>query len=439
MKRLALLIVVSIYLLSCGGGKETISDSTLQEDQIAQSLVQQEGERPGIAPGSLKPKVPPQKIISSTKAAPSIAAPKVIKPAEPKPAVTKEIVKKDTVTVALPEKVVQVSKDTVVAVVKEPIQVAEKIAAPIADIVELPAKQPVAVPTGSLNFQNLTFDDIYFDDKSTMPSSTFNSNYYVTIGKIVKALRNDPEIKVRINGYTDFEGSDQFNYDLSEKRARTFGKILIELFPVEMQSEIAQRIEINPKSSSDLLVESNNKARRTMNRRVSFELFYGGLQNNPYAVYMHTMPSASVKSSSPSTPAVVTRSSSAPASMQKKLYDKAMMLFNQNRYNESIEIFDEIVAIDPKNSLTDNAYFWIGEALYYQNRYTDALQAYQKVFGAGDGNKEAAAQMRLGYCHFRLNQLDQAKIEFRKVINNYPDASEEIRRSELVLSRIINN
>ena len=439
MKRLVLLIIISIYLLSCGGGKEAISDSTLQEDQIAQSLVQQEGERPGIAPESLNPKVPPQKIISSTKAAPSIAASKDTKPSEPKKAVIEETVKKNTVAVALPEKVVQIPKDTVVAVVKEPIQIAKKIVAPVADIVERPAKQPVMEPTGSLNFQNLTFDDIYFDDKSTMPSSTFNSNYYVTIGKIVKALRTDPEIKVRINGYTDFEGSDQFNYDLSEKRAKTFGKILLELFPTEIQSEIAQRIEINPKSSSDLLVESNNKARRTLNRRVSFELFYGELQNNPYAVYMRTGPSTSFKASSTATSTVVSRSRSVPASMQQKLYDKAMMLFNQNRYNESIEIFDEIVAIDPRNSLTDNAYFWIGEALYYQNRYTDALQTYQKVFGAGDGNKEAAAQMRLGYCYFRLNQFDQAMIEFRKVINNYPDAPEEIRRSELVLSKIKNN
>ncbi|MDO9548098.1 MAG: tetratricopeptide repeat protein [Candidatus Marinimicrobia bacterium] len=437
MKRLTLLIVISIYLLSCGGGKETISETSLEKDRIARSLVQQKGERPAIAPETLNPKVPPQKIISSTKAAPSIAAPKVVKAAEPKPVVTKEIVKKDTVTVASPKKVVQAPKDTVVAVVKKTIQVADKVAAPVADIVERPAEPVQTVPAGNLNFQNLSFDDIYFDDKSTMPSSTFNSNYYVTLGKIVKALRSDPEIKVRITGYTDFEGSEQYNYELSEKRAKTFGKILLELFPVEIQSAIAQRIEINPKSSSELLVESSNKARRTLNRRVSFELFYGELQNNPYAVYMHAMPSVSMKPSSPSVPALA-RSSSAPASMQKKLYDKAMMLFNQQRYNESIEIFDEIVAIDPKHSLTDNAYFWIGEALYYQNRYAEALQAYQKVFGAGDGNKEAAAQMRLGYCYFRLNQLDQATIEFRKVINNYPDAPEEIRRSELVLSKIKN-
>ena len=438
MKQITLLIVISIYLLSCGGGKETVSEISLQEDQIARSLVQQDGERPDIAPESLNPKVPPQKIISSTKAAPSVAAPKEIKPAKPKPVVTEKIVKKDTAAVAPPEKTVPVPKDTVVTEVKKTIQVAEEIAAPVADIIERPAEKVSTILVGNFHIQNLSFDDIYFDNKSTMPSSTFNSNYYVTLGKIVKALRGDPEIKVRIYGYTDFEGAEQYNYQLSEKRAKAFGKILLELFPVEMQGEIAQRIEINPKGSSELLVESSNKARRTLNRRVSFELFYGELQNNPYAVYVHSTPSVSGKTSSSSVQAVA-RSSSVPASMQKKLYDKAMMLFNQKRYSESIDIFDEIIAIDSKHSLADNAYFWIGEALYYQNRYTDALQSYQKVFGAGDGNKEAAAQMRLGYCYFRLNQLDQATIEFRKVINDYPNAPEEVRRSELVLSKIKNN
>jgi len=438
MKRITLLIVISIYFLSCGGGKEAVSEISLQEDQIARSLVQQDGERPDIAPESLNPKVPPQKIISSTKAAPSVAAPKEIKPAKPKSVVTEKIVKKDIAAAAPPEKTVPAPKDTVVTEVKKTIQVAEKVTAPVADIIESPAEKVSTIPVGNFHIQNLSFDDIYFDNKSTMPSSTFNSNYYVTLGKIVKALRRDPDIKVRIYGYTDFEGAEQYNYQLSEKRAKTFGKILLELFPVEMQGEIAQRIEINPKGSSELLVESSNKARRTLNRRVSFELFYGELQNNPYTVYVHSTPSASRKTSSSSVQAVA-RSSSVPASMQKKLYDKAMMLFNQKRYSGSIDIFDEIIAIDSKHSLTDNAYFWIGEALYYQNRYTDALQSYQKVFGAGDGNKEAAAQMRLGYCYFRLNQLDQATIEFRKVINNYPNAPEEIRRSELVLSKIKNN
>lgn len=439
MKRATLLIIISIFLLSCGGGKETISDISLQEDRIARSLMQQEGERPDIDPETLNPKVPPQKIISSTKAAPSISVTEKIKPAAPPQVETKTVVKKDTVSTApLSEEITEAPKNDVITEVKEDtVKTAENVVAPVADVVEESTAKASTAPAVDFHFQNLSFDDIYFDNKSTMPSSTFNSNYFVVLGKIVKALRSDPEVKVRISGYTDFEGSEQFNYELSEKRAKTFAKILLELFPPEMQADIAQRIEINPKGSSELLVESSNKARRTLNRRVSFELFYGELQNNPYAVYMQSTPSISRKTSTPSAPAVV-RSSSAPSSIQKKLYDKAMMLFNQKRYNESIEIFDEIIAIDSRHSLADNAYFWIGEALYYQNRYAEALQSYQKVFGAGDGNKEAAAQMRLGYCYFRLNQLEQAAAEFRKVISNYPNASEEIRRSRLVLSKIKN-
>ncbi|MBU4444646.1 tetratricopeptide repeat protein, partial [bacterium] len=142
-----------------------------------------------------------------------------------------------------------------------------------------------------------------------------------------------------------------------------------------------------------------------------------------------TTPSTSVKTSPPS---------SRVASIQQKLYDKAMLLFNQKRYNESIDIYEEIIQINREHSLVDNAYFWIGEALYYQKQYPEALQAYQQVFGVGDRNKEASAQMRLGYCYFRMNQFDQSVAEFRKVIQNYPKASEEIRRSELVLSKIKN-
>lgn len=430
MKRITCLVLFTIYLFSCGGGGQTVQDVSPQEEKIARSLVVQEGERPKIDPGVLNPKVPPQKIISSAKAAPNVAAPKEIKPVK-----SPEPIEKDTVAVVAAEEKV-VPKDTFAVVSElsaETSEELEEVVAPVADIVE--ESEPLESSGISERFplRNIAFDDIYFDNKSQLPSSTFNSNYYVTLGKIVKALRSDPEVKVRISGYTDFEGSEQYNYDLSEKRALTFAKILLDLFPADMQADIAQRIEINPKGSSDLLVNSKNKARRALNRRVSFELFFGDLQNNPYSVYIH-----SVAAATPTVRKSSTGSSVSSHSIQQKLYDKAMMLFNQKRYSEAIDIFGEIITIDAKHSLVDNAYFWIGEALYYQGRYSEALEKYRQVFTSGDGNKGAAAQMRLGYCYFRLNQLDQAVVEFRKVISNYPNASEEIRRSKMVLSKIKN-
>ncbi|MGC9363365.1 MAG: tetratricopeptide repeat protein [Fidelibacterota bacterium] len=426
MKRFTIFIIASMYLLGCGGGREVISDSSDQEEAIARSLIQQDGARPDIDPEALNPKVPPQKIISSSQDAPAVA---VVKEKKVQPAAANQ----DTLSAAALQTVKETaSLDTISTTTPDTVQVVkDTVAAPVVKVVKAStAPSQEKASAGGILLPNLTFDDIYFEEKSAMPSSAFNSNYYVTIGKIVKALRSDPVVKVRISGHSDYEGNEQLNYELSEKRATTFAKILVDLFPVEMQTDIARRIEISPESTRDLLVETDNKARRALNRRVSFELFYGELQHNPYAVYMRP-PTKTAAAPAP-------RSGKPSSSIQQKLYDKAMLLFNQKRYNEAIDIFEEILVIDSCHSLADNAHFWMGEAHYYQGRYHEALAEYYKVFGAGDGNKEAAAQMRLGYCYFRLNQLDRAVTEFRKVIENYPDASEEIRRSNLVLSKIRN-
>jgi TolA-binding protein len=181
-----------------------------------------------------------------------------------------------------------------------------------------------------------------------------------------------------------------------------------------------------------LLVETPNNARRMLNRRVSFELFYGGLHNNPYSQYMDikTVSTAAQKVK----PATSTSSES--LSIQQKLYAKAMALFEQKRYNESIDIFDEILQIDKKHPLADNAQFWIGEALYYQGRYQEALQVYQQVFGLGNRNKEAYAQLRLGYCYLRMGNKERAVVELKKVLQNYSRFPEEVNRAEMVLSKI---
>jgi len=434
MKRITFLIILSYFLMGCGGGKETVPEISVSEDLIARSLVQQEGERPTISPETLSPKVPPQKIISSSKAAPKVSTPKkvqrVVKKEKPvlKPQVKEQIPQKDTTQIVASEPQ------------KKPVS-AKPVEVVTIEKTETPLKLQKTIPAGSIRMQNLSFDDIYFETGEwAMPSATFNSNYYVTLGKLVKALRTDPDIKIRISGYTDHEGSEQYNYELSQKRSVTFGKLLLDFFPPEMRTDIAQRIEINPVGSGEILVESTNKIRRVLNRRVSFELFYGDLKNNPYSAYMDYKPAKiSRAATTPSTSAKTSYPSSRVASIQQKLYDKATLLFNQKRYNESIDIYEEIIQINRDHSLADNAQFWIGEALYYQKQYPEALQAYQQVFGMGNRNKAASAQMRLGYCYFRMNQLDQSAAEFRKVIQNYPKATEEIRRAEMLLSKIRSN
>jgi TolA-binding protein len=439
MRRLNLIILCSFLWLSCGGVKETVQVGGVSEDDIARSLVRQEGERPVIKPESLPAKIPPPKIVTATKTtetAPALPKTAAAAPTQVKPEV--KIPLADTTKLAADTaKVI----DTVA--VKAPSKIV--VSQPQAVVIAPPTKpKPILIsseaePMKDLLLQNLSFDDIYFNSGEwAMPSSNFNSNYYVTLGKLVKALKADPEIKIRISAYTDNEGDPQSEYQIAQKRALTFGKLLIELFPQDKKLEIAERIEINPVGSSELLVETPNNARRMLNRRVSFELFYGELHNNPYAHYMDTktvstttqkaIPAASTSTSYSKT--------SAALSIQQKLYDKAMALFNQKRYNEAIDIFDEILQIDKNHPLADNAQFWIGEALYYQGRYQEALKIYQQVFGLGDRNKEAYAQVRLGYCYLRIGNTQQAVAELNKVLQNYSRFPEEVKRAEMVLAKI---
>jgi len=443
MKQLILIILGSFLWLSCGGVKETVQVGGVTEDDIARSLVQQEGERPVINPESLPTKIPPQKVVTTAK-------PTEIAPAVPKPVAVAPTPVKTEVKVPLADTtklVADTSKaiDTVAvktspaAVVSQPQVVVSP--PPITPAPAKPQEGPVRTspelgPSKELILQNLSFDDIYFNSGEwAMPSASFNSNYYVTLGKLVKALKADPEIKVRISAHSDNEGDTQSEYQITQKRALAFGKLLVELFPAEQRTEIAERIEINPVGSAELLVEAPNDVRRMLNRRISFEIFYGELRNNPYSQYRETKP---VSTPAPKVkPAAGTSSES--QSIQQKLYDKAMALFEQKRYNESIEIFDEILQIDKKHSLADNAQFWIGEALYYQGRYQEALQIYQQVFGLGDRNKEAYAQLRLGYCHLRMGNKERAVEELKKVRQNYSRYSEEVNRAEMVLSKVLSD
>ncbi len=58
----------------------------------------------------------------------------------------------------------------------------------------------------------------------------------------------------------------------------------------------------------------------------------------------------------------------------------------------------------------------------YKNQLLDyprALVIYQKLFDRG-GNEAATAQYQVADCYFRLNNFEQARIEFESLLKNYP-------------------
>ena len=73
-----------------------------------------------------------------------------------------------------------------------------------------------------------------------------------------------------------------------------------------------------------------------------------------------------------------------------------------------------------RHSLSDNCQYWIGESYYALGNYQQAITAFQNVFTFSNSNKDDDAQLKLGICYIRLNDEEQAKREFEKLVNNYP-------------------
>lgn len=104
----------------------------------------------------------------------------------------------------------------------------------------------------------LTLGDVLFDTGQ----ATLKPGAYATIDRLAQALQASPDRKVIIEGHTDSVGTDEFNQQLSERRA------------MAVQSALMQRgvsggqISSSGKGESYPVASNDNSAGRQQNRRV---------------------------------------------------------------------------------------------------------------------------------------------------------------------------
>ncbi|MBM4172105.1 MAG: OmpA family protein, partial [Ignavibacteria bacterium] len=87
-----------------------------------------------------------------------------------------------------------------------------------------------------------------------------------TINEIVKALKQDSKIKLSIEGHTDSDGDDKLNQKLSEQRAESVKKALID------QGIDAVRLQTKGLGESKPIDNNTTPEGKANNRRVEFVL-----------------------------------------------------------------------------------------------------------------------------------------------------------------------
>jgi tol-pal system protein YbgF len=107
----------------------------------------------------------------------------------------------------------------------------------------------------------------------------------------------------------------------------------------------------------------------------------------------------------------------------EELYNTAFGDLNKGSYDLARQGFEEYLKNYPDTELSDNAQYWIGESLYIQRKFSDAIQGFDKVLkNYSTGDKAPAAALKKGYSLLETKNNEAGIRELRQLIQKYPNS-----------------
>jgi tol-pal system protein YbgF len=125
----------------------------------------------------------------------------------------------------------------------------------------------------------------------------------------------------------------------------------------------------------------------------------------------------------PGTPPAATGAPAAPPPAPRELYSQAYADYARGNYDLAIQGFSEYIRAYPGTDFTDNAQYWIGECLYGKKLYNDAVEAWNVLFrDYPSSDKLPDARVKKGMALERLGRKSQALVEYRYVVDRFPNS-----------------
>lgn len=115
---------------------------------------------------------------------------------------------------------------------------------------------PIEIGT-VVRLNNVFFD---FDKWDLRPES------YIELNRVVKLLKENPAIEIEMSAHTDSYGSDEYNFKLSDERARSVREYILS------QGIDAKRITSQGYGETKPVAENTTDEGRQLNRRVEFKI-----------------------------------------------------------------------------------------------------------------------------------------------------------------------
>ena len=125
----------------------------------------------------------------------------------------------------------------------------------------------IDIPLKRVPLEEITLEDILYD----LDSDKLTDSSKIKLQKLVKILKSSPNLKIGIYSHTDSRGSDEYNMDLSQRRAQSVVNFLIE------QGIENERLTPQGFGETKLLNKCANgvectEAEHAINRRTTFKV-----------------------------------------------------------------------------------------------------------------------------------------------------------------------
>ncbi|MBV8518478.1 MAG: tol-pal system protein YbgF [Acidobacteria bacterium] len=114
-----------------------------------------------------------------------------------------------------------------------------------------------------------------------------------------------------------------------------------------------------------------------------------------------------------------------PAADPMQTYQAAYRDYQRGNYDLAIEGFRDFLAANANSELADNASYWIGESLYSQKKYQEAIEQFDSVVNKYPrSDKVPGALLKKGYAYIALGQKAQGIVQLQYVVHEHPKSQE---------------
>ena len=140
-----------------------------------------------------------------------------------------------------------------------------------------------------------------------------------------------------------------------------------------------------------------------------------------------TTPTDPAAGTTPATPAggQVTVPARQPAGDPMETYQAAYRDYQRGNYDLAIEGFRDFLTTNTVADLSDNAEYWIGESLFSQKKYREAIEQFDTVVTKYPrSDKVPGALLKKGYAYINIGERAQGIVQLQYVVHEHPRSQE---------------